>query len=420
MNSVIEIGQLTRVEGHGSVELLQEGGRVVDVRLSLHESPRLFEALLQGRRFDEVPEIACRICSICSTVHKVVALHAVEKAIGCEVSEQTRLLRELAVNGGQIESHALHIFFLALPDYLGVGGFPGLARVAPDELQRGLQLKRVGNLLQESIGGRAIHPFNLIIGGLGRGPALNDLQRLADALSGALENSLATVKLVAGLESLMPTLPAIPFCAVQGTTPLFGDHLATSAGDRIPAAECSAWLAEEAAPHTHAKFSRFHGAGPFMAGPLARLSLAPPLSPLARSAHHDLAPRLGEVSPAGGILARAVELLDAVERALELVHILMERGVVPEAPVPACPRSGEGASLAEAPRGTLLHSYAFDDRGRCVAADIITPTAINQAAMESSLKSLIKRMDGAGYDEVKAKAEQLVRCFDPCISCAVH
>lgn len=129
MNSHSKIDILTRVEGHGTVKLVREGNKVVDARLDLHESPRLFEALLVGRRFDEIPDVACRICSICSTVHKVAALQAVEQALAVDISRQTGLLRELAVQGGQIESHSLHIFCLALPDYLGVRGIQELSLI---------------------------------------------------------------------------------------------------------------------------------------------------------------------------------------------------------------------------------------------------------------------------------------------------
>lgn len=124
MGKVRAINQLARVEGHGRIRLEQQAGRVVGARLELYESMRLFEALVVGRRYDEIAEIVCRICSICSTVHKVAALQAVERALGLSVSQQTELLRQLAVQGGQIESHALHLFCLALPDYLAATVFP--------------------------------------------------------------------------------------------------------------------------------------------------------------------------------------------------------------------------------------------------------------------------------------------------------
>lgn len=419
--------QLTRVEGHGVVELLQEHGRVVDARFSLHEAPRLFEALLVGRCFDEVPEIACRICSICSTVHKVAALQAVELATDCTISRQTRTLRELAVNGGQIQNHALHLYCLALPDYLGVGGFPEVARKAPLELQQGLRLKRCGNLIQELIGGRAIHPFNLVVGGIGNIPGADELQQMADALEAALQDATATIELFAALEDPFPELPQLPLCAVNSDdAPLFGDTVHTSTGIDLSADACIRWLAEETAGHTHAKVSSFGGTGPFLVGPAARLGLAAPAQGSAPKLRPSLQHHLREnvsaqtASPVFSNPARAIELKQAVERSLHLVKMFREQGLEQEPPASATPQQGRATGMLEAPRGLLLHSYAFDEQGRCTAADIITPTAINQRAIEVSLKALVKAMEGAGYDEVKRMAERLVRSFDPCISCAVH
>jgi len=344
-------------------------------------------------------------------VHKVVALQAVEQVLGVLVSRQTGLLRELAVQGGQIESHALHIFCLALPDYLGVGGFPGLAAVAPRELQRGLRIKSLGNLIQETIGGRAIHPFNLLIGGVGTAPTADQLQRLADELAAARADTAATIALVAGQqESLLP-LPALPACAVAGGPPLFGDHLETATATVISAAAAIEWLNEQIEAHTHAKVSRFDGSSTFMVGPLARLTLNMP---------PDYADHVRNAPLSSSLLARAIELQQAVTRAALLVEQLMQDGLRPEQRELIAPRAGTGTALIEAPRGTLLHRYTLDQRGICTAANIITPTAINQAAMEQSLKALVAIMDGADYDQVKNTAERLIRCFDPCISCAVH
>jgi Coenzyme F420-reducing hydrogenase, alpha subunit len=422
------LGQLTRVEGHGKVELVQEHGRVVDARFSLHEAPRLFEALLLGRSFDEVAEIACRICSICSTVHKVAALQAVEQAIGCKINRQTRLLRELAVNGGQIESHALHLYCLALPDYLGVGGFPEVAQKAPHELQQGLRLKRCGNLIQEIIGGRAIHPFNLIIGGIGKIPDRSALRQLADDLETALQDTAATLELFLTMKNPFPELPQLPLCAIRSeNAPLFGTMVQTSAGRLLAADECLSWLAEITAEHTHAKISTFSGTGPFMVGPSARMGLNSP-APEASFSSGSSAKNKNipenfldkTASPAFSNLDRAIELQQAVERSLYLVKNLLEHGLEQENPMPATPRQGQATALIEAPRGLLLHHYAFDEQGICTSAGIITPTSINQRAIELSLKAMLKAMDGAGYNEIKKEAERLVRCFDPCISCAVH
>lgn len=411
MNSSGMIDILTRVEGHGRVELVREGERVVDVRLHLHESPRLFEALLVGRRFDEVAEIACRICSICSTVHKVAALQAVEQAQGVQVSRQTNLLRQLAVQGGQIESHALHIFCLALPDYLGVCGFPGLAAVATQELQQGLKIKALGNLIQETVGGRPIHPFNLLVGSLGKLPEPEKLQGLSEQLATANDDLAALIQFIADLKETLPDLPAPHTCAISGGPPLFGDRLSTTTGAIIAAGSAIAWLNEQIEPHTHAKVSRFDGENIFMVGPLARLNLSMPI---------EYAERLTGASVTASLFARTIELRQAVERAMALIAQLLAEGLHKEKPATIIPSAGEGTALIEAPRGVLLHSYRFDNRGICTGANIITPTAINQAAIEMSLKALVAAMDGADYDQIKISCEHLVRCFDPCISCAVH
>lgn len=411
MSGLRKIDMLTRVEGHGSVELIREEGRVVDARLNLYESPRLFEALLIGRRFDEIADIACRICSICSAVHKVAALQAIEQALGVTISTQTGLLRELAVQGGQIESHALHIFCLALPDYLGVSGIQELAICEPEKLQVGLRIKNIGNQIQEAVGGRAIHPFNLLIGGVGKAPEVAVLKALGQQLAGIQDDVAASVAYILNLDDLLPSLAPLQLCAASGGPPLFGDRLVTSSGRTIPASSSAGWLNEQVEPGSHAKVSHFDGTSSFIVGPLARLLLSMPVA---------YADHFTDTSIRSSLKARGVELQLSVDRAQVLIQQLLDGGVKNEPPVAVTPALGEGTSLVEAPRGLLLHSYRFDGLGICSAANIITPTAINQGAIAQSLKNLITTMVGADNDQIKSAAEILIRCYDPCISCAVH
>lgn len=412
MNITGKIDILTRVEGHGSVELIRDAiGKVVDARVKLHESPRLFEALLPGRGFDEIPDIACRICSICSTAHKVAALEAVEQAMGITVSRQTSLLRELAVQGGQIESHALHIFCLSLPDYLGVNNISELAKVAPKMFQNGLRIKKLGNLIQETIGGRAIHPFNLLVGGVGRMPEIDSLKKLRLQVARIEDEMTSNIKGILSLDNILPPLEMLPVCAVSGSSSLFGDRLITSTGETIPASSVIEWLNERVEADSYAKVSGFDGSDPFMVGPLARLTLAMP---------HIYADLFTDISIRLSLKARIIELYQAIMRAEELIKELLANGLKNETPMKITTREGEGICILEAPRGLLLHSYRFNYSGICTMANIITPTAINQGAMAFSLKALIAKMDGADYHQIKTAAETLIRCYDPCISCAVH
>ena len=420
MSDVIEISPLTRVEGNGIVRLYLDGRRAERVELALIEPPRLFEALLLGKRFDEVPEIICRICSLCSTVHRVTSLLAVEKALGIEVSPETRLYRELIVYGGQIQSHALHLFCLALPDYCNAAGFADLAAKAPDLLKLGLRIKGVGNLIQETVGGRLIHPVNVIPGGMGKRVGQSGLKKMREALEEILQATVEACDLFASFGVPAPALPLRCFMAVQGETapPFFGDRLASSSGSSFPVADYREALPEEVVAHSHAKRSRVED-GEVIVGALARLNTGMRLTPMADKAFLDNRERLISADIRGNNLAQAVELIMTVECALERVaHLLSVEGA-PES-IAVTPRKGSGTAATEAPRGVLIHSYGFDGRGYCTAADIITPTAINQAAMEHDLLALAREMEGADDAELSHRLEMLVRAYDPCISCAVH
>ncbi len=421
MASVLEIRPLARVEGHGAVRVVRDGGRTVELTLSLCESPRLFEALLVGKAFREVPEIICRICSICSTVHRVTALLAIENAFGVEVSEQTRLFRELAVYGGLIESHALHLFCLALPDFLGVRGFADLATAAPELLKKGLAIKGAGNLVQETVGGRLIHPVNLIPGGMGKPVDREGLQKLRDALAGVIPACREAISIVAGFTP-SPSHPARRrYLAVtgDGAPYLFGHRLATGEGSAFAAASYREHFSEAVTGRSNAKEVAVDGEQ-VTVGALARLNVRPGLPPAAADAMAPLLDRLTGADIRANSLAQAVELLAGGERAVALIDELLGRGVEREPPASITPRRGCGTAATEAPRGVLIHSYTFDGRGICTGADVITPTAINQASLERDLTDLARELDGRPEEELRHELEVLVRAYDPCISCAVH
>ena len=421
MSSVIEISPLTRVEGHGRIFIYLDGKRVERVQLALTESPRLFEALLLGKDYREVPEIICRICSLCSSVHRIVSLLAVEKALGIEVSEQAKLNRELILNGGHIQSHALHLFCLVLPDHFSASGFPELVAKAPQELKMGLRIKAAGNLVQETIGGRLIHPVTLIPGGMGKPVKTEGLFRLREALSGVLPDAWQAYRLFRSFPHEKDNLPSCGFMAVEpgGTPPLFGDRLFTGKNQSFPVEEYQEKLGEKVIAHSYAKESVIMGK-PVIVGALARLNLGMSLSPKAALAFLESRDRIFQQDIRANNLAQAVELIHAVERSLELVEILIERNFSRESPPRTAPCKGTGTAAIEAPRGVLIHSYAFDALGLCRAADIVTPTAINQASMEQDLLALAQTMEGSDELEMTTALERLVRAYDPCISCAVH
>lgn len=419
MGNVLKISPLTRVEGHGTVHVYFADGRFDRLELSFGEAPRLFEALLVGKSYDELPEIICRICSICSTVHRVTAITAIERAFGVEVTPQTDLHRELIVTGGQIESHSLHLFCLVLPDYYGLRGFADLATVAPDLLNAGLRLKAAGNLIQEMVGGRLIHPANLLVGGLGKPLTTEGLHRLRAVLQEVTPLAADAVERFASpLLSELP-LPSPLFMAVANKTSYIGDEILCGNGSSFPVVDYPNRLAETMAPHSNAKQCAFSGEFPTV-GALSRLNLGARLGAGATAALTGYREKLFGAGIVANTLAQAVELLAAVERALEIIELLLSDTATDCTPAAITPRQGSGTAAMEAPRGTLIHHFAFDSRGICTETDVITPTAINQGAMERDLGLMARSLEGVDRQELGRQLEMLVRAYDPCISCAVH
>lgn len=418
MASVVEISPLTRIEGHGSVRIYREGSRVERVDLKFTESPRLFEALLVGKSYLEVPEIVCRICALCSTVHKVTSVLAVEKALGIRVSDTAHLTRELMLNGAQLMDHALHLFCLVLPDLMGVRGVAELAEKAPDLLRSGLAIKKAGNMVQETVGGRLIHPVNIRVGGLGRSLSRTDLLRLKSELETVLPACREVFRLFR-TPFPFPELPAPHYLALAPTeNPLAAQRCRmTGAGD-FEVSEYKRHVEETLLPHSNAKHSRVLGREATV-GSLARLTVGEPLTGSAERIFESVKEEQVGRDMRGNNLAQAIELVKAAERCLELIDRLLGGGR-DSSQWPPPPAPGRGSAACEAPRGLLVHSYTFDDKGICTQADVITPTAFNQGAMARDLLALAKAMEGEETSRMTTAMERLIRCYDPCISCSVH
>lgn len=409
----LRIAPLTRVEGDGRIELDLDGRQVMAVRVSLNEPTRLFEGLLTGREWHEVPALACRICSICSSVHRVTAATAIEEALGVELPIRARLLRELLLLGGQIESHALHLFALILPDITGVPGLLDLLRQGSQEAERGLAVKRLGNRIQEVVGGRMIHPVTVEVGGMAGSPsraALEDLLIEVDLWRRGTATLLTIFRQPESYPAARSPRGARLMAVGEGLSTFGGRGLALAGGEQVAAAGYRELLAEAVVGHSQAKQSR-GDRGPFLTGPLARSDLRTD-GPLIDA---DLVRAVGVHA---GNAVRAVELQQAFSRAHDVIEALL--GLEDSAALKGALhlRGGVGTAAFEAPRGLLIHHYVLDTFGRVAEADIITPTAINQVVMEEQLLSDLQGLEDE--EEICLRAERIVRAYDPCISCAVH
>ena len=425
MKTVV-IEHLARVEGHGGITVELEGDGVGNVRFDVFEGARLLEPLVRGKRYDEVAPILSRICAICSVAHCLTSLKATENAFEVRISPQTELLRELLYLGENIESHALHVFLLALPDYWNCPSAIALAADKPDAVLLGLRLKRLGNLIQETIGGRAVHPVNAMPGGFGRAPAVDQLIELRSALIEGMQDSDAVI-------DLMASLPGADFCHCDTVYAALlspnrdsyyagNEVMVACDGDRsvIRAPDYRKLSNEKSVPHSHARHSSFRGK-PFMVGSLARLTINPRrLMGRLAVAMERLRLQLPADNPMDNNKAQALELIGDVERALEIIEQLLRDGVEDERPVAVHPREGTGTAITEAPRGLLIHSYTYDAEGRITSADVITPTALNAASMELHFRRAVEQCAKRDEAVIARRLQMIARAYDPCISCSVH
>jgi len=415
----LSVQALARVEGEGAMHVQVRGGKVEEARLEIYEPPRFFEALLRGRAFTEPPDITSRICGICPVAYQISAAHAIEAACGVTVDDNVRALRRLLYCGEWIQSHALHIYLLHAPDFLGVESALALARTAPEVVQQGLTLKKAGNDLMTVIGGRAVHPVNTKVGGFHRAPDRAELLALVEPLERALEVAEETVRWV-GAFDFPDFRHEHEYVALRDADryPIEGGRLVSDRGLDIGPEAFEEHVEELHVEHSTALHAVLRGRGTYMTGPLARYSLNfDRLSDRAREA--ALAAGLGETcrNPFQSIVVRAVETLYAVEEALRLIDAYRP----PDPPAAAVtPRAGRGSGWSEAPRGVLYHRYTLAADGTVEDAVITPPTSQNQRAVEADLARFVEahlELDDAALTH---KCEQAIRNYDPCISCSTH
>jgi coenzyme F420-reducing hydrogenase alpha subunit len=415
-----DVTGISRVEGEGSLRLTVKDGAVTRANLAIFEAPRYFEQLVLGRAPDDVIDIVARICGICPIAYQMSAVHAFEDLVGLTIDPSVRALRRLLYCGEWIESHALHIYLLHAPDFAGLASAVELAAVDRPAVERGLAIKKTGNLLVSILGGRAIHPVSVRVGGFSRAPRAAELAQLRPELDAALEGALETVDWVASFSA--PEFERDPLLvSLHHPTdyPMNEGRIISSDGLDIAAADWGHAFREQQVTWSNALQARAHDGRAYLLGPSARVTLAGDrLHPLARTAlaRVGLATAIAR-NPYWSIAARAVELVHAVATAIDLVD-----GYRPpeRASEPWVARPGVAAWATEAPRGLLFHRYELDERGLIRAAQIVPPTSQNQAAIESDLTAFAPSVLAMDHQAATHRLEQLIRSYDPCIACATH
>jgi len=418
-NRTVKVEGLARVEGEGSLRVEVRDGTVETVELEIFEPPRFFEAFLQGRRHTEVTDIVARICGICPVAYQMSACLALEDACNVTVSDEIATLRRLLYCGEWIQSHALHIHFLHAPDFFGCADAVELAALDLPAVQRGLEIKKLGNHIMEVVGGRAIHPVNVRVGGFYKAPAREEISALAEPLRRARDAALTSVQWVAGFE--FPEIE-LDYRFVSLRHPdhyaIESGRIASSDGIDVDAKGIAELVVENHVAHSTALHAKLRGEDTYLTGPLSRYALnSSQLSPIALEA--AAAAGLGPVcnNPFKSIIVRAVELVYACDEALRIIADY-EPPDPPSVLVP--PTAGIGYGATEAPRGMLFHRYALDDDGLVRAARIVPPTSQNQESVEDDLRQVAQANLSLSDEELTWLCEQTVRNYDPCISCATH
>ena len=415
----INVPLLARVEGEGALDLEIDGDTLATARLRIFEPPRFFEKLVEGRRAEEMPDLVARICGICPVAYQMSAVHALESIAGIQPGGWVRDMRRLLYCGEWIESHCLHIHLLAAPDFLGFPNAVAMAREYPDEVRRGLRLQHLGNEIMALLGGRSVHPVGTCIGGFHRAPSLAAISKLRSRLHDAVPLAEELVRWTASL-ALPDARQHFVSVALRHPTeyPLNEGRIVSSDGLDIAIGEYAEHFAEHQVATSTALYSLYRGQ-PYLVGPLARLNLNLDLLPVQvrRNLVRTEVP-FPSSNPYHSIVARAVEVHYALIEALRILDDYR----LPDSPrVEPRHRAGVGYGCTEAPRGLLWQQWETDADGRVVACRIVPPTSQNQARIEEDLRLSLQ---AAGLDsppeQLRARAEAVIRNYDPCISCATH
>jgi sulfhydrogenase subunit alpha len=416
----VNVHQVTRVEGHGNIVLNASDGRIEELKWEVTESPRLFEAMLRGRSYQDVAFIASRICGICSIAHTTASIQATEAAFGIKPSEQTILLRKLLFNAEMLESHVLHVLFLAAPDFLGVDSVIPLVATHRDVVLMALRLKKLAYNLAELLAGRKTHPISCIVGGFAKLPDLGELKAIRSRIEEALVDFETIVKLAKTFKipNFVRETEYISLKHSDEYAFIRGEIYSSDAGV-TPVSEYLGVTNEFCVPHSTAKYTK-NKRDSYMVGALARFNNNyDQLLPRAKEAAHKLGLKAPCHNPFMITVAQLVECFHVAEHSLSLIDQILARGLKEEDNRVKV-RVGRGVGAVEAPRGILFHDYTYNDQGILTEANCIIPTNQNHNSIQKDFEALVPQILDKPQDEIRHTLEMVVRAYDPCISCSAH
>ena len=419
----INVHHLTRVEGHGNIVINAVEGKIDTVQWQVPEAPRFFEAMVKGREYNDLATITSRICGICSIGHTLASLKATEAAMDIEISETTRVLRELLLHGETLQSHILHVCYLAVPDLLKVNSVFPLIETHKDVVLLVTKIHRLANEWCDLIGGRTTHPIRARLGRFSKLPTKEELEDLKRRLTEGVNDLKKLAEVVQSLANAIPgfTRETEYLSLTNESEYAFYDGLCTTTDidKTIPVNEYKGVVNEFVVPQSTAKYGKFNR-GSFMVGALARYNNNyRQLTPTAASAAEMLGLTGINYNPFMNNIAQVVECVFAVERAIDHVNWLLDHELQLENPEIEA-KAGRGVGAVEVPRGILFHDYEYNNKGICVKANCVIPTNLNHNNIQLDFEKMVPEHMNLGEKELQFHLEMLVRAYDPCISCSAH
>jgi coenzyme F420-reducing hydrogenase alpha subunit len=418
----IDIRHLTRVEGHGNIKISIKEGKVEEATWEVVETPRFFEAMLVGKKWENAPWICGRICGICSIGHTLAGIRAVENAFGIVPTDQTRKLRLLLKHMETLQSPVLHLYFLAAPDFVNVGSVFPLIDSHPDVVKRAAKIKLLANDLCDCVGGRRIHPTRTVIGGFTMLPEKEELVKFKYRLQDVVDDLTRTADLFR--QFVIPDFTReTEFVSLKsnGDYPFIGGDLVSTDGVIMKEHEYRMMTNEYMVGQSTSKWSRLSRRS-FAVGALARLNNNFAfLHPAAKELSLSFGLQPVNHNPYRNNIAQLVECVHVVLESIDLINGMLDRQWQ-EPRQKVVPREGIGVGAVEVPRGILYHCYEFDKEGRIVKSDCVIPTSQNHANIQHDLMALAQQYarEGKKDRDIELLAQMLVRSYDPCISCSVH
>jgi coenzyme F420-reducing hydrogenase alpha subunit len=418
----IRIEPVTRIEGHGAIVLNAENGKIENIKWEVLEAPRFFETIVLGKSYKHIAQITSRICGICSIGHYLAALKAIENAMNVKVSDQTVLLRKLALHGENIQSHILHIGYLAVPDMFGLPSVLPLVRSNVEIVKKIISIHKMANFICDVVCGRTTHPVAMDVGGFKKVPTIEKLTLLKNTIEKEFTNLKHVVSLILTIIDKIPDFNReTEYIALSNNNEyaLYDGTVMSSDTGALDVSNYENIVNEYTVEHSTAKYTK-HKRESYMVGALARFNLnCNQLHEFAKNIARRTDLKAPCYNPFMNTIAQLVEIAHSMEDAVIIIENLLLNYKFNE-PKNIETRTGRGIGAVEVPRGLLFHDYTFDENGICTKANCVIPTNQNHANIQKDLEALTPTIISKDRADIERTLEMLVRAYDPCVSCSTH